>query len=145
MMIPKKLLSFALSIILIGLGAGVSSSRAQSYSELSLNANRVPWTSLIYQTRSFMVDVDVDVQLESLSAAEVNAALIEAQQGTALAVPDDGAYKLTNRILIDSIVQPPVKIDNLVWFDSRDATALGRMRLRRGEDDFKKIYRFTQQ
>ena len=124
---------------------GASLSRAQSYSQLLLDANRVQWTSLLYRTRSFMVDLDVDVNLESLSAAEVKAALIEAQQGTALAIPDHGTYKLNNNILIDSIVQPPVKIVNQVWFDSRDATALGRMRLRRGEDDFKKIYRFTRQ
>ena len=32
-----------------------------------------------------------------------------------------------------------------VWFDPDDATAFGRTRLRQGKDDFKKIYRFTQQ
>lgn len=145
MVIPKKLLLSVLSITLIGLATGVSLSRAQPYSQLELDANRIPWTGLIYQARSFMVDVDVDVYLESLSAEEVKAALIKARQGTALQIPGRGAYQLTNHIIIDSIVQPPVKILNLVWFDPRDATALGRMRLRQGEDDFKKIYRFTQQ
>ena len=92
-----------------------------------------------------MVDVDVDVHLDYLSAGDVEAALIEARQGTALQVPAQGAYRLGNDIVIDSIVQPPVKISNRVWFDPKDATALGRIRLRRGEDDFKKLYRFTQQ
>ena len=145
MEIHKKWLSLALSISLIVLGAGASLSWAQSYSQLVLDANQVPWTSLFYQTRSFIVDVDVDVHLESLSADEVNAALIKAQQGDAVQVPGQGAYKLTNNILVDSIVQPPVKIANHIWFDPKDATALGRMRLRQGEDDFKKIYRFTRQ
>ena len=45
----------------------------------------------------------------------------------------------------DFIGRPPIKLVNHVWFDPRDATALGRFRLRRGDDDFKKIYRFTQQ
>ena len=145
MVMPKKLLPSVLSIVLIGFGTGVNSGRAQTYSQLVLDAGRVPWSSLTYQARSFVVDVDVDVRLESLSAEEVEAALIQARQGTALQVPDQGAYRLTNNIVIDSIVQPPVKIVNQVWFDPRDATALGRMRLRQGEDDFKKICRFTQQ
>ena len=145
MLISKKLLAFYLSIALVGLATGVNSSWAQSYSQLVLDANRVPWTSLTYQARSFMVDVDVDVSLESLPAEEVKASLIEARQGDALQIPGQGAFKLTNHIIIDSIVQPPVKIVNQVWFDPRDATVLGRMRLRQGEDDFKKTYRFTQQ
>jgi len=145
MMIRKVLLSFVLLISLFGLGDDSNSSWAQSYSQLGLDANRVPWAKLFYQAKNFMVDVTVDMHLESHSADEVKAALIESQQGAALPIPSEGAYKLTNNIIIDSIFQPPVKIANQVWFDPKDATALGRMRLRRGEDDFKKIYRFTQQ
>jgi hypothetical protein len=50
---------------------------------------------------------------------------------------------------INTIINPrlrsPVKIHNRIWFNPADASALGRVRLRRGEDDFKKIYRFTEQ
>ena len=145
MMNHRILLSVVFLIILIGLGTDASSSGAQTYSQLVLDADRVPWSSLIYKARSFVVDVDVAVHLEYLSAAEVEAALIEARQGTALQVPAQGACRLSNDIVIDSIVQPPVKISNQVWFDPQDATALGRIRLRQGEDDFKKLYRFTQQ
>ena len=38
-----------------------------------------------------------------------------------------------------------MNIYNRIWFDPTDASALGRIRLRRGEDDFKKMYRFTEQ
>jgi hypothetical protein len=132
-------------IFLIGLENASKSSWAQSYSRLRLDADRVPWTNLFYQTKNLMVDVSVDVALESLSANAVKAALIESRQGVGIQIPENGAYKLTNNIIIDSIFQPPVKIDNQVWFDPIDATALGRVRLRRGEDDFKKICRFTSQ
>ena len=145
MIIRKMLLSFVLIIGLIGLGNASKSSWAQSFSQLRLDANRVPWTNLFYQTKNFMVDVTVDVALESLSADAVKAVLIESRQGVGIQIPNNGAHKLTNNIIIDSIFQPPVKIDNQVWFDPIDATALGRVRLRKGEDDFKKIYRFTSQ
>jgi hypothetical protein len=145
MVIRKLLLSFVLLICLIGLRDGSSSSWAQSYSQLELDAKRIPWVRLFYQAQSFMVDVTVDMHLESLSADEVRAALIESHQGTVLPIPSIGAYKLTNDIVVDSIFQPPVKIVNQVWFDPVDATALGRIRLRQGEDDQKKVYRFTQQ
>jgi hypothetical protein len=46
---------------------------------------------------------------------------------------------------IDPRFRSPVKIHNRIWFNPTDASALGRVRLRRGEDDFKKIYRFTDQ
>ena len=46
---------------------------------------------------------------------------------------------------IDPRVRSPVNIHNRIWFNPADASALGRIRLRRGEDDFKKIYRFTEQ
>jgi hypothetical protein len=92
-----------------------------------------------------MVDMTTNVALESLPADEVKAALIANQEGVAVQIPGTGGYKLATNTIIDSIFQPPVKITNQVWFDPRNATALGRMRLRRGEDDFKKIYRFTQQ
>jgi hypothetical protein len=107
--------------------------------------NRVPWAKLSYHAKSFLVDVTSHFHLEPKSADEVKAALIENKQGDALEIPDAGAYMLASDTIIDSIFQPPVEILNRVWFDPKDATALGRIRLRKGEDDFKKTYRFTQQ
>ncbi len=38
-----------------------------------------------------------------------------------------------------------VNVGNTVWFNPGDAAARGRYRLRRGEDDFEKTYRFARQ
>jgi hypothetical protein len=46
---------------------------------------------------------------------------------------------------LDPRLQPEVNIHNKIWFNPEDAAVLGRVRLRRGGDDFKKIYRFTDQ
>ena len=145
MVVRKILLSIVLLLSLIRLGDSSNSIELQPYSQLQLDANQVPWTRLLFETKSFSVDVSAHVRLESLSADKVKAALIESNQGVAFPIPNAGGYKLSTDTVIDSIFQPPVRIANQVWFDPRAATALGRIRLRQGEDDFKKIYRFTQQ
>jgi len=145
MVVRKKLLSIVLLVSLILLGDSSDSSWSQSYSQLELDANRIPWTRLLYQSKSVMVNMTTNVGLESLSADEVKAALIASHEGVAIQIPSTGGYKLASQTIIDPIFQPPVKITNQVWFEPKNATALGRIRLRQGKDDFKKIYRFTQQ
>ncbi len=55
--------------------------RAEPSSQIQLDPKRVPWTQLLYKIESFSADVDTQVQLESLPAAEVEAALIKSPQG----------------------------------------------------------------
>jgi len=53
--------------------------------------------------------------------------------------------QMTINTTIDPKFRSPVNIYNRIWFNPTDAFALGRVRLRRGEDEFKKMYRFTNQ
>jgi len=145
MLVRKTLLSIVLSVGLILIGDFSNSIWSQSYSLLELDVKRIQWTRLMYQVKSVMVNMTTNVDLEFLSADKVKAALIENQEGVAIQIPSTGGYQLASHTIIDSIFQPPVKITNQVWFEPRNATALGRIRLRQGKDDFKKIYRFTQQ
>jgi hypothetical protein len=85
------------------------------------------------------------VQLESLLAEEVEAALIKSPQGAPIKACSPDANRITVHYRVDSIFKPPVKTINQVWFNPKDATALGRIRLRRGNEDFEKRYRFTEQ
>ena len=130
---------------LLGSGAFSSPLWAQSYSRLQLDGKRIPWTFLSFQAKSFWVDLTTDVRLTPQSAESVQAELLENKRGDAVAIPAAGAYKLTNHTLVDSTFQRPVKIADQVWFDPRNAAALGRVQLRQGQDDFKKICRFTSQ
>lgn len=145
MVVRKKLLVLVLLVGMILVGDPSNSIWAQSYPQIKLDANKITWTRLMYRSKSVMVNMTTNVDLEFLSAVKVKAALIENQEGVAIQIPSTGGYKLTSHTIIDSIFQPPVRITNQVWFDPQNATALGRIRLRQGEDDFKKIYRFTQQ
>ena len=112
---------------------------------LRLDPERIQWTKLFYQANSFWVDAATTVYLKSLATNEVKASLIQSRQGNPLPVPNSGCYKITTDATIDTVFQPPVTILNHVWFDPTNASALGRARLRQGEDDFKKVYRFTNQ
>jgi hypothetical protein len=89
--------------------------------------------------------VNAQVQLESLPAAEVEAALIKSPQGVPIEAWRPESNRITVHYIVDSIFKSPVKTINQVWFNPKDATALGRIRLRRGNADFKKVYRFTEQ
>lgn len=118
---------------------------SQPYSQLQLDANRIPWSHLLLETKNVMVDVTVDIKMQSLSADEISASLIENKQGDAVPIPATGGYKMTSDTLLDAAFKDPVTIVNHVWFNPADATALGRIRLRQGEDHQKKVYRFTRQ
>ena len=145
MRIRIKLLLFVLFSMVIILPGLSDSTRAQSYSQIKLDPKRVPWTQLSYGINNFSAEVSVQVQLESLPAAEVEAALIKSPRGVPIKAWRPQSNRITVHYMVDSLFQSPVKTINQVWFNPKDATALGRLRLRRGKADFKKDYRFTEQ
>ena len=138
-------LSLAIMFSLFLLAVSSYSNGPQVTSQLKLDANRVPWAHIAFEAKGFMADVSTQLQLESLPADEIKAALLKNEQGDAIPIPVAGAYKLTSHTLLDIMGRSPVKMDNQVWFDPTDATALGRIRLRQGEDGQRKEYRFTKQ
>jgi len=142
--IRNKLLLFIMFSMLFPL-MGFSSSTQAQMSQVKFDPNCVPWLQLTYRIKSFSADVNVQLWLESLSAAEVEASLIKSPQGTPVKTCNPDTNRLTIHYMVDSIFKPPVKTINQVWFNPKDATALGRIRLRRGNADFKKVYRFTDQ
>ena len=145
MRIRKKLLLFVLFFMVIPLTCFSNSTRAQSYSQIKLDPKRVPWVQLSYRVKNFLAEVTAQVQLVSLPAAEVKAALIKSPRGIPIKTWRPESNRITVHKIVDSIFEKPVKTVNHVWFNPKDATALGRLRLRRGHDDFKKVYRFTEQ
>jgi len=145
MRIRKKLLLFALFFMVIPFTCFSNSTRAQSYSQIKLDPKRVPWTRLSYRIKNFSAEVNVQVQLKSLPAAEIESGLIASPRGVPIKVWRPESNRITVHYIVDSIFKSPVKTINRVWFNPKDATALGRIRLRRGNADFKKVYRFTEQ
>ena len=145
MMSGKKLAALALAWALVLFGGNYTPSPAQSDSPPELDINQFPWSHLVFSAQSVWVDVTVDVRLELQSQTKMQAELLVNRQGDAIPIPGPGGYRMTTKMVTDAAFKSTVHKENRVWSIPHDATALGRFRLRRGKDDFKKIYRFTRQ
>jgi hypothetical protein len=118
---------------------------AQTFHQLNLDSNRVRWTDLIFHAKNFWVEVSTTVQLTSLPFSEVETELLAAPRGLPIKPTSPQISQMTINTTINPKFRSPVNIYNRIWFNPADASALGRIRLRRGEDNFKKMYRFTRQ
>ena len=145
MILRKNNIAIFLLILIFCNGIFFGSGWAQSVSHLRLDANRVPWTHLSFHTKNFWVEVSTDIQMRSLRASDLDAVLLASPRGIPIKPQTSSAAEMTINTTIDPRFRSPVNIYNRIWFNPSDAAALGRIRLRRGEDDFKKIYRFTDQ
>jgi hypothetical protein len=131
--------------ILLGFLALISSAEAQTGFHLNLEPQRVPWSQLSFHAKNFWVEVTTEIQIKYLRASELDAVLPATPQGIPIKPKKSQAAELDINTIIDPRFRSPVKIHNRTWFNPTDGSALGRLRLRRGEDDFKKMYRFTEQ
>jgi hypothetical protein len=109
-----------------------------------LQPQRVAWEALRFRANSLLVELTADIQLQSLPAAQAQAELLVSPQGAPIATSGQQILHLGLQMMIDFAFRDPVNITNALWFNPDDAAALGRYRLRRGEGDFEKIYRFTE-
>lgn len=132
-------------LLIGGLFAISGAARAQSDSFLKLDATGVSWTHLSFHAKNFWVEVSTDIQMKSRRTSDLDAVLLVSPKGRPIKPKTPRANEMTINTIIDPRFRSPVKIYNRIWFNPTDASALGRVRLRRGEDDFKKIYRFTEQ
>jgi hypothetical protein len=137
-----KLIFFSLSLLLCGSMYG-STTHAQSSSRPLYDPGRVPWTNLTFHAKNFWVEVSTTVQLTSLPVSQVEAELLATPQGSPIKPTSPQVSQMTINTTIDPKFRSPVNIYNRIWFNPADASVLGRIMLRRGEDDYKKIYRFT--
>jgi len=130
-------------LMLCGLLATRSAGGAQSNAFLKLDATRVSWTQLSFHAKNFWVEVSTDIQMKSLPASDLDGVLLAAPKGMPIKPLTPQINEMTINTTIDPRFRLPAKIHNRIWFNPTDAAAIARIRLRRGEDDFKKMYRFT--
>ncbi len=141
----KRIQVIILGAVIVFCGVFQHPGQAQSFSQLNLDTHRVPWTHLSFHAKNFWVEVSTDIQLMLRSASEVEAELLKSPKGSTVRAETPKTAQMTINTIIDPVFRSAVSIHNQVWFNPSDAAALGRIRLRRGEDDFKKMYRFTEQ
>ena len=131
--------------MLVGLFAVSSLASAQNISDLKLDTHLIPWSHLSFRAKNFWVEVSTDIQMKSLRVYDLDSLLLASPKGIPIKSQTSQANEMTINTIIDPRFRAPVRIHNRIWFNPADASVLGRIRLRRGEDDFKKKYRFTEQ
>ena len=136
---------YAILVFFIILGSICICAPVQSASELKLDQSGICWNELSFHAKNFWVEVSSRIRINSLAASELEPVLVKAAKGNPIQPATRQAAQLTIQTTIDPKFRSPVNIYNRTWFDPTDASALGRVRIRRGEDDFKKNYRFTDQ
>ena len=145
-MIYQKFKRLILGLAFVaGCSIYAGAAHAQTPARSLYDPGRIPWTALSFQAKNFWVKVSTDIHFVSLPAAEIEALLLSSPKGDPIKPRTPQLSQMTINTLIDPTFRSPVSIYNRIWFNPKDASALGRIRLRRGEDDFKKIYRFTRQ
>jgi hypothetical protein len=104
---------------------------------------RVLWSKLSFRGKAFSGSVSVDVQLTFLPSDRAQNVLIASPKG----VPVSSESSTVGQIVVHRIIDPAFGSEiterDKVLFDPIQASALGRVRIRRGKDDFLKTYRFT--
>jgi hypothetical protein len=83
--------------------------------------------------------------MKSIQTSDLEAVLLASPKGNPIKPLTPQITEITINTIINPRFRSPVKIHNRIWLNPTNATAIGRIRIRRGEDDFKKMYRFTDQ
>ena len=108
-----------------------------------VDRQHLPWEHLHYHAQNWAVELSIDLRLSRLPSAAAETALLDISPEVPLKASGKDTLRLTLDMTMDPTFRRPVRIHNRVWFNPGDAGALGRYRLRRGEDDFEKTYRFA--
>ena len=118
---------------------------AQSQINNAFNPRQLGWTRLLFNGKTFMGKVSVDVQLAFISPDEAKRVLIASPKGIPISMESPNVGRITVRRTIEFKFSSKITGRDKIWFNPTQANALGRIRLRRGDDDVLKIDRFTDQ
>ena len=144
-MIPPKSILFGCLLLVINFGLTDNPVWSQSSALNACDAGQVRWSGLAFSAKNILAAVKVNVQLDPLTETEVRTSLLASPRGVPVQLSSSKVYRLSFSKSVDSIFRPDVKTLNQVWLDPKQGAVLGRIRLRRGKDDFQKKYRFTEQ
>jgi hypothetical protein len=120
-----------------------TSGYAQDVVPDGFDANRIVWKSLSLGTKNFWVTLNTDIHFEIFPAEDIKKRLIPTPEETALDASGPKIIVITAQTVIDPLMGATESLQNTVWCDIKNMAALQLIRLRRGEKDWQKTYRFT--
>lgn len=130
------------SILFMSLFLPFASSAAERIPALSMDKKTVPWKHLSFEGKEFFAKLSAEIELMSPLKSELDAAFIPSHLGVPVAITKFGALVIDTKISVKSIFGK-VKLRKIAWFDPVTLSAMQYVRQRRGIEDSKKTYRFT--
>jgi hypothetical protein len=121
---------------------GVTSGHAQDNMTGGFDMDRMVWKSLFLGAKNFFVTLNTNIRFEIFPAEDIKKNLIRVPEGTVL----DTSGKIvviTVQTVIDPLMGATESIQSMAWCDIKNMAALQHIRLRLGEKDWQKTYRFT--
>jgi len=111
---------------------------------LEFNAGRVLWKHLSYRGKHLLGKVKTDVDLAVIPAGEIQKVLIPLPEGNPLQASTTHVMVIDVQSAVDPLFGANDLTGSQAWFIPGDATALQRIRFRKGDDIWQNTYRFTQ-
>ncbi len=139
---PKIVLSGA--VILVALGFHIVFGAVNFSVACDPDAGKVLWKHLAYKGKHFLGKVETDVSLVGLPADEVQCLLIPVPEGNALQISSSHVMAISVQSVVDPLIGANDFTRSRAWFMQGRATALQRIRYRKGGDIWQNIYRFTE-
>ena len=120
-------------------------SGAQSDTPLALDSHQLRWSRLVFEAEKIFSSVRIEVELKPLTANAVGTELIATPGRDPLQPANPVIYHLKIDRIIEPAIGKTVNLQDRVWFNPDDTTAYQRIRVRQGQNESKKIYRYTRQ
>ena len=140
---PVRKKRTVLLLIFIAILSGFAHlSWAQTFNFKS-DAAEVRWQRVSFKSDSFFGSVSTMAILEEFPADEVEGTLIASPQGAVLEPSGTKVFRIRISSTIDPLIGSDEILATLLWFSPQEATALQRIRLRKGKEKWEKTYRWT--
>lgn len=110
---------------------------------LELNIDAIPWHRAVFRSAHPLVTVSTRLELSRVPWEDVAPRLIAAPESMPVMPSASDVLAIAVTTAIKPTLRSGADITNLIWVDLKTAAALGRLRIRLGDDDFKKQYRFA--
>jgi hypothetical protein len=130
-------------VFLLYLFIAGASGHAQDDMAGGFDTDRIVWKRLFLGTKNFFVTLNTDIHFEISPDEDIRKRLIPVPEGTALDTSGPKIIVITVQTVIDPLMGVTESIQSTAWCDSKNMAALQLIRLRRGEKDWQKTYRFT--
>ena len=138
----RKTLKVLFLMLVLKLGAFSPLTPAQSSTKYDMS--KVHWNNLLFESDKFLGTVKTKVMLEEVPFDKIEGILIASPQGVVLKPSDAKVLILTINSTIDPLIGSDEVLATKLWFTPQQATALQRVRLRKGKEKWEKTYRWTE-